>query len=447
LTPHPDPWRTAAIGGIRTLALIMLAALLLRVILTPLYAYQPNGGFDEEAWKRWMEAISQHGVLDVFTTSDANYTGYIWVLAALSVIYRWMGGPYTNTSPGLHVLVKAPPIVFDLILIAVVYVAIFAVARALRDEGGDPAAPKRTQRLALAATAVVALHPAVVYDSAVWAQTDAGISAAMLGAIILCVSGRTGWGGTVWALGFLIKPQPIVIAPLLALIVLRRRSWRDTLAAAACISGTAAIVLGPWFAHGAGGEVLRVYRWNFKEHLPQLSPSAWNVWWIWEAVAGRSAPDDRVIAALPLTYRHVGSLFGLIAAAFSLWYANARPTLRGALLAGAYVAFSFYVLPVSTRERYGYPALLLLLPLVILTGRPLLLWLAMSATIFANMVAQAPPAAALRGTELIESPLGIALSFVNILLLAAFTVMLFLDARAAPAPPVARTFTRLRPPS
>ena len=95
-------WRRRAGLGPRaspSLALIIFAAMLVRVPLTPLYAYLPGNALDEYAWKRWMQAIHQYGVLNVFGHANTDYVGYHWVLWVLSGIYGLVGNDYMERAP------------------------------------------------------------------------------------------------------------------------------------------------------------------------------------------------------------------------------------------------------------------------------------------------------------------------------------------------------------
>src|SRR6478672_8681025 len=89
-------------------ALVMLIAVAVgvRLALTPLYAHLPNHYTDEMFWKQWMQAIHQHGVLNIFRETETDYVGYHWVLWLMALAYEHIGGPYTATTPSLHVLVK-----------------------------------------------------------------------------------------------------------------------------------------------------------------------------------------------------------------------------------------------------------------------------------------------------------------------------------------------------
>ena len=401
------------------LALILFAAVVLRAALAPLYAYLPNGYLDEGFWKYWMQRIHDHGVLNIFRTSDTDYIGYHWVLWLLSIAYAAIGGPYTQTTPSLHLLVKVPSIVFDLVLIGTAYGATLALGRQSRTESAAQAG-------ALTAGAVLALHPVVLYDSAVWAQVDAAVAAAMLGSIVLVASGRPATGWAVWTLGFLIKPHPVIVVPVLVVLTVRRCGpgalWRCAAAALA----VSAVVLGPWLLHGDAANIATTYKALFDANYERLSASAWNLWWF-QDVAAHPGPDDAMFAAIPmLTYRHAGLALSAAAGGLATVYAWRRPTLRDGLLAASYLALAFYVLPVSTHERYMYPLVALLLPVAMFERRWLWLYAGASTTLFLNMVVAAPPVESLSGRWL-ESPFSLAIAAVNVGMFVAFTAVLALD--------------------
>ena len=88
-----------AVLRVHPLATLIVAAVILRLALTPLYANLPGGLLDEGFWKHWMEIIEREGVLNIFRASDTDYVGYHWLLWALAAIYEVIGGPYTQTTP------------------------------------------------------------------------------------------------------------------------------------------------------------------------------------------------------------------------------------------------------------------------------------------------------------------------------------------------------------
>lgn len=414
-------------GTLRRFApLIALAAcaLAVRLALTPLYAYLTSGAFaDEYLWKLWMEQIHEQGVLNIFRSDEfVNYVGYQWVLWLLAEIYAVIGGPYTDTEPALHVLVKMPSIVFDFALFAAVYAATRALASDDR-----PADEARPQRLAFAATAVIAFQPAVLYDSAVWAQTDSAITCAMLAAIVLASRGSVAMAWAVLALGFLVKPQPVIVSPVVAVLTLHTSGIRGLARGVVVAAAVVLVGLSPWLMHGDGGRIVDIYRHLFQRDVPlpatRLSEAAWNVWWFVD-VAQHPLPRNAMVAALPfLSYERMSYALLCAAGALALAFVVRRPGLRDALIAAAYIAFAFYMLPISTHERYLYPFFGLLLPVVMVERRWLWLYIPASATFFLNLFIVGPPVLSWAG-RWSESPFSLAVAAVNVVLFVAFTAWL-----------------------
>jgi dolichyl-phosphate-mannose-protein mannosyltransferase len=407
-------------SGWRSLSLVLLLSLLVRIPFIPLFAYLPDGSLDESDWKGWMQALHEHGFLNIFRDSDTNYVGYHWVLWPLSLVYGWFGGTYGHGNGGaLHVLVKTPIIGFDMLLICVVYAATALIAAP--GEARDAATvTERATKLALIAALVIALQPGAIYDSAIWPNTDSLATACMLAAIVLAFQGRVGIAGAVWAFGFLMKPQPIVILPLLLLIAFRRDGLRAILRAGLAGAAVALVMTGPWLLHGDLIRILKVYRLLFHDRAPVLSWSAWNLWRFWDATVAPAA-DDR--AVLFLTYRTIGLGMCAVAASIALGYAWIRSDLRGLLVAGAYLVFAFYILPVTTHERYLFPFLGLLLPVAMVERRWFWIYVPVSVLFFFNLVVAAPPVKSWDGTH-IHDPLFLAGAALNVLLFLIYTAVL-----------------------
>ena len=406
-------------AGWRPLSLVLLLSLLVRIPFLPLFAYLPDGSLDETDWKGWMQALHEHGFLNIFRDSNTNYVGYHWVLWPLSLVYGWFGGTYGHDGGALHILVKAPIIGFDMLLICVVYATTSLIAS--QAESRDAAGPtERATKLALIAALVIALEPGAIYDSAIWPNTDSLATACMLAAIVLAFQGRIGLAGAAWTFGFLMKPQPIVILPLLLLIAFRRDGLRGVLGASLAGAAVGLVITGPWLLHGDLIRILKVYRLLFHDRAPLLSWSAWNLWRFWDATVAPAA-DDR--AVFFLTYRTIGFGMCSVAALIALGYAWIRSDLRGLLIAGAYLVFAFYILPVTTHERYLFPFLGLLLPVAMVERRWLWIYVPVSALFFFNLVAAAPPIKSWDGMH-IHNPVFLAGAALNVLLFLIYTAVI-----------------------
>ncbi len=422
------------------LAAIVAVALALRLALAPAYARLPDGYLDEWFWTSWMFAIHDHGVLNVFRTTETNYVGYQWVLWLLSLAYEAIGGAYRAGDLKVHLIVKAPSIIADLALIVVAYHTTATLAGETGGDSGDARSggASRAQRLGLFAAAVVALHPAIVYDSAVWAQTDAAVALALLASLLLLARGHATAGWVVWALGMSVKPQAVVILPVLALATLQGHGPRLLIRGSGAAIATFGLILTPWMLHGDTLLLTRAYGALFGSDYGRLSVSAWNSWWFVDQVADLR-PSDAVALAPFLTYRLLGLALSASAATLAAGYVSARRDLRGLLVGGAYLAFAFYMLPMSIHERYLFPVLALLLPVAVVDRRWLWIYAPASITLFANMFVIAPPVAAWSGRWVDASIIPL-VAAVNVAVFAAYTGVV--AGGAAEELPAAVTFVR-----
>jgi hypothetical protein len=397
---------------------LVAAALAVRAVLVPLHAYLPGVSSDERIWISWMQSIHEHGVLNVLRTTTTSYPGYQWVLWLVSLLYEWAGGSYSHPGPGLHLLVKTPSLLGDALLMLVTWHATSDLAR-----GED-----QRRRLALTATAVIAFQPAILYDGAVWAQVDAAMSGAMLLALLLAARDRPGTAWAVWGLALLIKPQPVQLLPVLAVLTLRTSGGWGLLRGAGGVATVTGLVLGPWILHGDAGRLATAYGGLMGSNYGRLSVSAWNIWWLADRFGG-AAPGDTVGLLTPLTYRALGILMlfsaGVIAAAY-LW---ARTDLRRALIAGSYMAIAFYTLPTSMHERYMLPLLALMLPVAVIERRWLWLYVPASATIYLNMYVIAPSVSAWSG-RWVTAPFVWGVASLNVAMFIAISAIVASGARA-----------------
>ncbi len=402
------------------LLLLVVAAVLVRLALTPLTANLPNGLTDEGFWNHWMRYIHSDGVLNIFRTTDTDYVGYHWVLWLLTIVWDLGGGSYSSDDTPFHIFIKLPSIAFDVALIVTVFKTTSAVLEEARGWTRT-----RAENSALIAAAIIAFQPAVLYDSAIWAQTDSAITATMLGAILLAFSGRPFSAGAVWALGLAIKPHPIILGPVLIVLLWRAGGGRALVRGGAGLVVVSTLVLGPWILHGDLVRIIDVYQVLFTKERGRLSELAWNLWWVFD-YRGDPRPDTRMIGGFPLTFKQAGLIASALSGALAFAYTVARPGMRGALVAAAYLAFAFYAWPIGSHERYLYPFLALLLPVVIVERRWAPLYLCVSTTFFLNLFTVAPPLKRWMD-QWVYGEFGAVVAAINAGLFGVFTIMLVLE--------------------
>jgi Gpi18-like mannosyltransferase len=287
-------------------------------------------------------------------------------------------------------------------------------------------------RSGLLAGALYALNPAVLYDSAYWGQVDSLVAAAMLGAIACAFSHRPVWAGVVIALGFLVKPQAILLLPLLIWLGWRWSGTYGLVRGMLAGFGTFGLGMAYFWIEGAGQQVRTIYRMLF-ETGEQISVSAWNIWWIVYRAHASTFPTDVVFATGPLELTLKDLSRGLLGVAvlIVIAYVGPRPTLGRAAAGAALLAFSFYMLPMKMHERYMFPLFALLAPVAALHARWLVLYLLLSVTFVLNLYAifPFPPGARPEGTHrFITAPADVLVSALNVLLFLVFATMLAVPA-------------------
>lgn len=423
----------------------------------PLFPYGANlrpGHADATLFKVWAYQSWSGGFANLFRNSDTNYVGYHYLLWPVAALYGRLDPEFRLDTMTLHYLVKAPPVLFDLLGV----VLVFVIARWLlsRAPSAVPAFLSRwrwlralglggTDVLAAGAAALFAFHPAVIYDSAVWAQTDSIITWFELAAIFALARNRTAAAGFLFAVGFVMKPQPIVILPALAAFTWWRFGWRGAVEGVAGGFAGLALLLGFFVLHGDGPRLLAIYRSLFTPSDEYLSLAAWNLWWFSD-IGTSATPGYPLLAVGGATLRiaHVALLLTGVATVVALAYLRRRTDAVGLLVSSAYLVFVFYMLPLSTHERYLYPLFGLLAPVAVVERQWLPLYLFLTPVFALNLFAAAPTDPDLVETILV-SRLSFAMTALNVAAFLAVTVCL---AWAAVAPLVLRaraSWRRVRP--
>ncbi len=441
--------RIALICLLAPMTILMLAS---RLPLFPYGAHLRPGQADATLFKVWAYQSWSGGFADIFRNSDTNYVGYHYLLWPIAALYGRLDPAFELDTMTLHYLVKAPPVLFDVLTAGLVFVVARSLLAMLPTAVPEPARRwlqpfglRGEDALAAAAATLFALHPAVIYDSAVWAQTDSIITFFELAAIFALVRGRTAAAGALFATGFVMKPQPIVILPALAAFVWWRQGWRGALAGIVGGLSGLALWLGFFVVHGDGPRLLAIYKSLFTPSDEYLSLAAWNVWWFSDVGTG-ATPAYPLLAFGGATLRlaHVALLLTGATTLVALAYVRRRPDAFGLLIASAYLVFVFYMLPLSTHERYLYPLFGLLAPVAVVERRWLLLYGFLTPIFALNLFAAAPTDPDLVETLLVGR-LSLAMTSLNVVAFSAVTAAL---AWSAVAPAILRArvgWRRMRP--
>jgi Gpi18-like mannosyltransferase len=370
----------------------LLAYLALRWVLLTLPGYTA----DVLAYKRWAVQAARFGISQVYRTSDMDYPPlYAWILAPLGKIYGLLSPEKLNAaqdSPVLTVLIKFPPLLFDLLIAALA----FWFGRIL-----DRRPPERgipwTGSWRWILPAAYLLNPVILFNEGYWGQADSIHSFFLTSAFVALAWFRKGPGRMVWpawvllTLATLMKPLGAPFLPLLLVLSLVLYGLRSTLVGMLAAGLAALLVFSPFLATGHVLQVLRRVVGDVGL-MAYTSSNAHNLWWLLGSWRNSEAPWLG-----PLTPTQIGlSLFALVYLGL-LWTGHRlHHSQEGGLdtfqiLALALgVGISFFMLSTHMHENHMFVAIPLCLLLLAEGKRWRWLYAAISLGIFSNLILHDP---------------------------------------------------------
>ncbi|MBB6674857.1 glycosyltransferase family 39 protein [Cohnella nanjingensis] len=353
--PDPDTRR-----GARYAVLLFAGALALRVVCAPIVAGHPIDILDFYAWANHAYEAGLPG----FYTADmfVDYPpGYIYVLYVIGLFQHVFALEY-QTSASL-IFLKLPSIVADLL-------AAWVVFRLARKYAGA--------RVAAVLAPLYLLNPMVFHNSVVWGQIDSVFTLFVLLSVWLIAENKLARASACLVVAILIKPQAVVLIPVLLIALWRRKDGKAW--ARAILYGAAAFVLlvlpfsigqKPWW-------IVERYRAMF-ESYPYATLNAANLYGLLGLNAAKLTSGMTVSSNLFVV------LIVVFIAVLAYRYRQ-RPVAHYAYLAFLTHALVF-ALKTNMHERYGYPAVVLaLLAYALLKDRRMLwMFLALTFTHFADV--------------------------------------------------------------
>ncbi len=215
-----------------------------------------------------------------------------------------------------------------------------------------------------------AIHPGILFDSAIWGQTDSIYTFFVLLALAGCLWQRWALVGISIALAVLTKAQAIIFLPIIFVLLVSRP--KALLVSFISALATTCIVLLPFALQGALGNVLWIYVGSVG-YYPSMSLSAYNLWWALLGVYASGTLDTTTFFHI-FTARTTGVLLFLLALCISLYrerkhFLSNQVLLPSLLYIASLTSFSFFLLCTQMHERYLYPFFTLGLPLVFLSQK------------------------------------------------------------------------------
>lgn len=365
------------------LLVLLFLGLSLRIAIAP----APGYGFDVSVNKGWARSAVILGLTRSYTEQvDGNmlpdYPPFSLVIfSSIGHFYQWFSGqPPTTASPGFHILIKLPAITADLLLALILFFLV-------RQWKGRTAG--------FLAAAAFTFHPAVLYDSAYWGQTDAIVTLFMTAALGVFALQWIALSTSLITIALLTKMQAVSLLPLFGLLFLTS-GWKTFLKGIAGSSLTAIALLLPFAIGNTLKTVMHVYL-QAVGHYPIVSSAAYNFWWSLYGDAAQSLQDSTLLFGA-ISHRSAGFLlFGTACIVIlTLLWQTLRPTqpfhvrLPALFLAASSCALAFFLLNTEMHERYLFPFIALGLPVAFLSSRAAYLYTTISLLFFLNLVGWLP---------------------------------------------------------
>lgn len=345
-------------GHEKILMLTLLGAgLLLRIAAATLM----DGHNDINIFKGWASSAANNFLQFYAGARTSDYPPlYIYILYLIGKI-----AAIPEVSSYYTILLKLPSIAAD---IASAYL-IYRLARKYL-----------TLETSVLLAAFYIFNPAVFMNSTFWGQVDSFFTLIIITAVYLLSEKRIGFSAALFTAAVLMKPQGIIFLPVLFFELVRQKSFKSFLKAAAAALSTAAIIILP-FSYNKGA--LWIYNLFSKTtgEYPYASVNAFNLY----GLLGKNYVKDATTQFL-FSYHNWGMVF-IVLITLLAWFIYMKGNSRVFASAAALLLITG-VFNLSTRmhERYLFPAVALsILAFIYLKDKRLLLLSAgFSATVYLN---------------------------------------------------------------
>ena len=370
--------------------LLVFATLMIRLAMA--FFNNLSHPIDMVAFRAWGEMVINGGFRNFYGSPYfTDYPpGYMYVLAALAWIRQTFEIGFDSL---LHnYIIKMPAMLAD----AGTVILIYMTALKFHD---DKLAMKKDV-FATVSALFYALNPAVIINSAVWGQVDS-IHTLLLAASIYLIGQRKMLPSVLlFSVSIVVKPQSFMLSPIYLFMFFKFVFGEDALEFNAKKLGRLALyglicfaliglMLVPFIdfgnlpSHFLEIPIFRQYADTLIQY-PFVSHNAYNLY----ALLGLNIVHVDSIAFWGISFIFLGIFFLAVITLFSFFLLYKKNDAGNIFFVGALLVISTFVLSVRMHERYGFPALAMLLLAYVTTKdkRILYLYLGFSASFFLNYI-------------------------------------------------------------
>lgn len=257
-------------------------------------------------FKVWTMDVNKKGIFDFFQPAPkgtwCDYPpGYIWILYFFGKIYSFIDPTFANWSGSLFsTVIKLPGIIADILSTYAIYYL------------GRRYVPSQ---IAMVSATIFAFQPAIFYESAIWGQMDSVTLLFLILSVIFLIDKKYELSIVITALNCMMKPQGILLIPLIAFITLYNKAFKKI-----ALGVLYSFILVFALTLPVTKNFVNVIPWLFEHYTAQanLYPysaiQSFNLW----AITGLWQPDSRTI--LGVSHKLWGLVLYLIFYAFACYY-------------------------------------------------------------------------------------------------------------------------------
>ncbi len=348
--------------------LLIILALLFFAFLLRFIFFSDQGykAIDTNDFMSWFRTAADYGPRVFYEKTWCDYPPFnvyfFWVFGLLAKNLSLFG------SELFTYIMKLPPNLFDMATAFIIFVFV----------------RKRLNfKLALLSSALYAFNPAVIYNAAIWGQFDAIYTFFLVFSLFLIFESKPKLAIVTFILGILTKPQSIALAPLFLYLVLKKNNWslKGALISVLVAAATVFAVILPFEWSNPVTFLTEKYFGAYSTY-PFTTLNAFNIW----GFGGMWVSDTTVFVFL--TPYVMGWIMFAALAIFTVYFVHKYSSSSSyeliALFAAFVLFFGFFMLPTRIHERYMFPAMAILALLFPFIKKARPLYVALTATCFAN---------------------------------------------------------------
>lgn len=317
------------------------------------------------SWKAWTNRLLEVGIPNFYSPDIfADYfPGYLYLLYILGKIFSLISPQYINTSI-FEFTLKNITGIFDILTSIFIYLLI---------KKGS------ATRWAILGAFIYLCSPQIIFNSLVWGQVDSIPTFLIVFSLYFLKLQRWYMSSFIYALAVLVKPQSLIISPLLFLFYIYHLSPKKLQKNAAIFLTIIFIASFPFFTDNPLLGLINLFNKSTSVY-PYTSLFAFNIW----AYIGFWENDLKYFANL--TYQQIG-FFTFVILLLLILYRFVKNETANIYLALSLLILTFFLFPTRIHERYLFPffAIFLIYTCQTRSIKNLLIYISMSLIHFLNL--------------------------------------------------------------